>query len=524
MTSPAATSGKVYLVSAGPGDPGLLTLRGAEVLGRGDVVLYDALANAELLKHASPAAELICVGKHGSGRIWNQAEIEREMLRHAAAGRHVVRLKGGDTSIFARTGEELESLIAHGVAFEVVPGCTSASAASAYAGIPLTHRDWASAVALVTGHHQATDTGEEADEDVDWETLARFPGTLVLYMAVTNTRRWSGRLLAGGLPGSTPVAIVRHASLPQQTVLRTTLEQVADFVEGPPKLRPPVLFIIGSVAGLTADLDWFTRRPLWGQTVVLTRPAGQNESLAQTLRDLGADVVCHPAVELRPPREDGPEWERGAAEGLRRSVLEADRYDVIIFSSANGVRFWLDELLRARRDVRAIARAKLAGVGPSVETALAQYSLRCDHCLGSEGDAASLAELLEPLVRSRSVLNVTTDKAASTLRDSLAASASRWVEAVAYVSSPAPPPSEDWIRRLEGCGALAITATSRAIAASAWQQFGGIRPDARWLALRGAVAAELRSLGAVDVSVVQSVDEIPERMLADSHRPGGQHP
>ncbi len=241
--APSPSSGKVYLVGAGPGDPGLLTLRGAACLAAADMVLYDYLVNPQILGHAPAAAELIALGHPHGGRGMLQEEVNRRMVEAARQGKTVVRLKSGDPHLFGRGAEETELLAAEGIPCEVVPGVTAAVAVASHAGIPLTHRDCASAVALVTGHRRAD---ESAQADFDYESLGRFPGTLVFYMAVTSARQWSDALLRGGRLPETPVAIVRRVSWPDQQVIRTTLGQVAEVIERR-QLRPPAVIVVGEV-------------------------------------------------------------------------------------------------------------------------------------------------------------------------------------------------------------------------------------------------------------------------------------
>jgi uroporphyrinogen III methyltransferase/synthase len=240
--------GKVFLVGAGPGDPGLLTLRGAECLAQADLVLYDYLVNPAVLGHAPPPAELVSLGHPHGGRGMSQDEVQRRMIRAARQGKTVVRLKSGDPYLFGRGAEEVEALRAAGIPCEVVPGVTAALAAASHAGVPLTHRDRASAVALVTGHRRSD---QSAGPELDYEALARFPGTLVFYMAVTSAPQWSAALLRGGRPADTPVAIVRRATWPDQEVVRSTLAEVAAVIQQR-QLRPPAIIVVGEVAGMGA--------------------------------------------------------------------------------------------------------------------------------------------------------------------------------------------------------------------------------------------------------------------------------
>ncbi|MGA2066417.1 MAG: uroporphyrinogen-III C-methyltransferase [Thermoguttaceae bacterium] len=237
-------NGQVYLVGAGPGDPGLLTLRGAECLALADLVLYDYLVNPAILGHVSAPAELVSLGHPHGGRGMSQEEVQRRMIDAARQGRTVVRLKSGDPHLFGRGAEEVQALHAAGIACEVVPGVTAALAAASHAGVPLTHRDCASAVALVTGHRRSD---ASAGPELDYESLARFPGTLVFYMAVTSVEQWSEALLRGGRPAGTPVAVVRRATWPDQEVIRSTLGEVAAVIHGR-QLRPPAVIVVGEVA------------------------------------------------------------------------------------------------------------------------------------------------------------------------------------------------------------------------------------------------------------------------------------
>ncbi|TVP97141.1 MAG: uroporphyrinogen-III C-methyltransferase [Planctomycetaceae bacterium] len=362
-----------YLIGAGPGDPGLLTLRGAECLGRVEVVLYDGLSNPKLLQHA-PQAEWICVGKHGQSRIWTQAQINEEMIRHVRAGRRVARLKGGDPAVFARTAEEIDALRGANIRFEVVPGITAALAAGSYAGIPITHRRFASAVALVTGQEEPG----KAPSSLDWEALARFPGTLVVYMGVTTARHWTAALLAAGKPPETPAAILRRCSLPDQEKIICRLDQVADRLTPASKLRPPVIVIVGEVARLASEPCWFDDRPLAGQSVLVTRAEQQAEELAAPLTELGAEVLVQPAIELLPV-EDFSE--------LDAKIAAIADYDWLIFTSRNGVSHFLDRMWALGKDSRHLKNVRLAVVGKRTAQALHDRHLLPDLAAGMNAEA-----------------------------------------------------------------------------------------------------------------------------------------
>jgi uroporphyrinogen III methyltransferase/synthase len=291
--------GKVYLVGAGPGDPGLITVRGLRALAEADLVLYDYLVNPAVLQHARSGAEQMCLGMHGRTRIWPQIEINACMIQAAKAGKIVVRLKGGDPAIFGRGAEEAEALALEKVPFEIIPGVTAAGAAMAYAGIPLTHRNFASAVALVTGHEKED---EEPSAPLDYAQLAHFPGTLVVYMGVTTAERWVSQLVAGGKDPSTPTAIVRHCSLPDQQTITCSLAEVPQHLTDQ-RIRPPVVVIIGDVVRLAPKLSWYERLPLFGRRILITRPVHQAAELCDRFEQLGAHVLLQPAIEITPPSD-----------------------------------------------------------------------------------------------------------------------------------------------------------------------------------------------------------------------------
>jgi uroporphyrinogen III methyltransferase/synthase len=362
----------VYLVGAGPGDPGLLTLRAAEVLAGADVVVHDRLAEVSLLEHAPAGAERIDVGKT-PGRPFDQEAINRLLVAHGRAGREVVRLKGGDPYVFGRGGEEALALQAAGVAFEVVPGVTSAVAAPAYAGVPVTHRGQATSFTVVTGHSRAA-----VDRDTDWESLARAGGTIVVLMGVAQRAEIAARLVAGGLDPATPVAAVTWGTRPEQRTLRTTLAGL-----GAAALEPPATIVVGAVAGM--ELPWYERRPLFGRSVVVTRARAQAPALSARLRSLGARPVELPAICIEPPADGGAAL-AGAAEGVA-----AGRYAWVVLTSANAVPRLCDLL----PDARAWAGTKVAAIGPATAEALARYRLVAD-VVPPAYVAESLLEALPP--------------------------------------------------------------------------------------------------------------------------------
>jgi uroporphyrinogen III methyltransferase/synthase len=341
-------SGFVYLVGAGPGDPGLLTLRAVEVLGRADVVLHDKLIPFEALDHVRAGCELVDVGKIGGGPQVPQAETERLLLEHAQAGKVVVRLKGGDPYVFGRGGEEGRMLREHGIGFEVVPGVTAGIAAPAYAGIPVTFRGASSAVAFVTGHEDP----KKPETAIDWEALARFPGTLIFYMGVRQLPRIAEQLIAHGRPADQPAGIVERGTLPGQRSLTATLRTLPEQAAAQ-AIKAPAITVIGDVAALRDELGWFEHRPLAGRTVVVTRARAraQASKLAGRLRELGAAVVEAPAIRIEP---------------LPVELPDLGAFQLLCVTSPNGADRLLDEVGDARR----LAGLTIAAIGPGTARAL----------------------------------------------------------------------------------------------------------------------------------------------------------
>ena len=351
-------SAPVYLVGAGPGDPGLLTARALELIASADVILYDRLIPVEALAGARPGAELRYVGKQGGGPFVPQEETEALMLERARAGALVVRLKGGDPFVFGRGGEEALALRARGIPFEVVPGITAGIAAAAYAGIPVTHRGLASAVALITAHEDP----DKPESAIDWGALAAFPGTLVFYMGVRTLPALSARLIDAGRPGAQAAAVVSNGTLPeQQTVLGTLATIAADAAAA--GIGAPAITVIGDVAALGSDLAWRAPGPLAGVSVAVTRARAQASSLSARLRALGARVIEAPAIRIVPTDAELP---------------PLDRFDLICLTSANGVELLFARLRARREDARALAGARVAAIGPGTARALAAHGVIAD--------------------------------------------------------------------------------------------------------------------------------------------------
>ena len=355
-------SGKVYLVGAGPGDAGLLTLKGKAALERADAVVYDFLANEDLLRYTRPDCERICVGKRPGEKTSSQEEINELLINRAAKGKIVVRLKGGDPFIFGRGGEEAQALVRAGIPFEVVPGISSGYAAPAYAGIPLTHRDLASSVTFLTGHEDPS----KSSTSIDWPRLATGAGTLVLFMGVHNLPEISAALTIQGRDPSTPVAVIRWGTRAEQQTVTGTLADIAAKAEN---IDPPAVIVVGEVVGLREELNWFERLPLFGKRIVTTRTREQSTAMREALEALGAEAVEVPAIEIRDPQSWQP---------LDEPIGRLEEFDYLVFTSANGVTKFLHRLQDCGRDVRDLKGLRIGAIGPGTAAELAKTGIRAD--------------------------------------------------------------------------------------------------------------------------------------------------
>jgi uroporphyrinogen III methyltransferase/synthase len=407
-------SGHVYLVGAGPGAPGLITLDGVRALERADVVIYDYLANPRLLDHAPDAAQRVLVGKHGGGARTEQAVITAMLIEHARAGRRVVRLKGGDPFVFGRGGEEAEALAAAGVPFSVVPGISSAIAVPAYAGIPLTHRDLASSFTVLTGYEYP----DKAELAVHWDAVAQRGNTLVFLMTTRQLGANMAKLVRHGVDPQTPAAVIRWGTTAEQ---QTVLGTVADIAErsAAAQIQPPAITVVGQVVRLRETLAWAERRPLAGRRIVVTRPRAQAAGFIDALGGFGADVLACPTIEIVPPASWAP---------LDAAIDRLEDYDWVVLTSANGVAMFFDRLRERRRDVRALHRARLAAVGSETAAAIAARGLVVDVVpdeFRAEAVAAAMIAqgvagarvLLPRAAQAREILPVTLREAGATVDD-----------------------------------------------------------------------------------------------------------
>ena len=403
------SEGKVFLVGAGPGDPGLITVRGSQLIESADAVVYDALANMALLPPGARETgrpELYYVGKRGGAKgSVTQSEINALLIKLAREGKRVVRLKGGDPFVFGRGSEEAQALNDAWVPFEVVPGLTAGIAAPAYAGIPVTHRGIATSVTFVTGHEDPAKPGTQTN----WTALAKSGGTIVLYMGVKTLRGIAAALVEGGMPGEIPAAAIQWGTLPKQRTVVATLDTLADKAEEQ-NLTAPVITVIGWSVVLRDELSWFEKRPLFGKRIVVTRATQQAPVLSEKLRDLGADVVEMPATQIA----------RLDLSPLRSAIGRIGAYDWLMFTSQNAVAIFWEQLLGGGRDARALAGVKIAAVGPATAGALLEHGITVD-LIPKRFVAEGLLEMLRERndVVGATVLYVTAQGARDVLPDGL---------------------------------------------------------------------------------------------------------
>ena len=497
-------SGVVYLVGAGPGDPGLLTVRGRQCIGEADVVIHDYLVDPRLLRHARPQAEIVQSGKSGdaSRRDRQQQAINLRMVAAARAGKVVVRLKGGDPFVFGRGGEEVQALVDAGVAFEIVPGVSSAIAVPAYAGIPVTERGLNSSFAVVTGH-EAPGTLHP----LDWGALARME-TLVFLMGLRTISTIASRLQEAGKSADTPVACVRSGTRPDQATVVGTLADIADRVARA-RFEPPAVFVVGDAVKRREQLSWFERRPLLGRRIVVTRAAEQAAEFVDRLERLGAEGIAAPTIEFA---------EATSATALDAALAALESFDWIVFTSAHGVTVFFARLHAAGGDVRRLGRARVAAIGPATAAALAHHGLRAD--LQPETfRGEELAKILAPHVIGRRVLLPRAEGAREALPQALAQVGAEVVDVSTYRAAPVTD-LPDRLRHLVAADALdAITFTSPSTVRGFHALLeGGARATGRaCIACIGPVTADAaRALGwSVDVEARDYTTEGLARALID---------
>ncbi len=439
-------TGKVFLIGAGPGDPGLLTIKAKECIETADVVVYDYLASPLLLKYAKKVAEVIYVGKKGGDHTLSQDKINLLLIEKAKQGLDVARLKGGDPFVFGRGGEEAQMLLSHGVSYEVIPGVTSAIAAPAYAGIPVTHRDHASFVSFITGHEDPT----KEDTSMQWDVYARSNATLVFLMGVKNLENIVKNLIENGKPSNTPVALVRWGTTPRQQTVTGTLETIVERVREA-KLKSPSIIVIGHVVSLRDELAWFDNRPLFGKKIVITRARAQASDLVAKLSKLGASCIEIPTIEISPPEDITP---------LKESIENLKNYDWIVFTSVNGVKFFFNTLYDMGKDVRVLGHLKFACIGPVTKERLRDHGIVSD-ILPETYRAESVIETFSGLeIKNKNILLPRAKVARTILPEELTKMGARVHEITAYETRLNTEGKQELMELLESHEIDAVTFTS----------------------------------------------------------------
>jgi uroporphyrinogen III methyltransferase / synthase len=487
--------GIVFLVGAGPGDPGLMTRRSLELIASADAILYDRLIPPGALEGAHADAELRYVGKRPGQPAMPQDEINERLVELARAGKRVVRLKGGDPFVFGRGGEEAEALAEAGVRFEIVPGVTAGVAAPAYAGIPVTHRDAASAVALVTGHEDP----DKPESALDWDALARFPGTLVLYMGVRNLPLVAERLIAAGRDPADAAAVVERGTEPGQRVVTGTLSDIAESAEGG-GIRPPAVTVIGPVAALHDTIAWLERRPLHGEVVAVTRARAQASELGARLGELGAEVVETPAIRIEPRAVYLPRLET---------------YALVCLTSPNAARVLFDALDQLGLDARVLAGATVAAIGPGTAAELRRHGIRPDVMPG-RSVAEALVEALKPVaVTGKRVLVARASEARDVLPEALRERGAE-VDVIPLYDTVAEPLAEEQLEAL--ARATYVTFTSSSTVRFLLQSGGRVPDSARVVSIGPITSATAREHGlTVHVEAERhDVDGLVEALTADA--------
>jgi len=474
------TPGTVHLVGAGPGDPGLLTVRAVQCLQEADLVLYDYLANPMLVEYAPEGAKLVRLGRHDQGRSLTPDEITEVMVQAALDGKNVVRLKGGDASIFARGGDEADACRAAGITFEIVPGITSGLATAAYAEIPLTHFEYASAVALVTGHER----DDKKESHLDYKALAAFPGTLVFYMGVKYAGRWSEALMEHGKPRDTPVAVVQWCSRARQQTVKCTLETVVEAI-GERGIRPPSLFVVGKVVDHAPTLSWFQERPLFGTSILVAGSKQTSSKLRRRLSVLGAEILTQTAIRIAEPVD----WS-----SVDTALDQLDQYAWLVFTSGNGVDGLMNRIFSRGDDLRSLGRVRLAALGKGTAERLRSYHLNPD-LVPEKVDASALAQTLMEDATGGAFLLARATGDRPVLAEELEEIGAGVDEIPVYRTVDVDVPNQDVADALKAGEVHWITVTSSPTARSLVRLYGELLKTAKIVSISPLTSATLKELG-----------------------------
>ena len=495
----ATKQGKVFLVGAGPGDPDLMTIKGRECIRRADVIIYDHLADPVLLTSASKNTEIIYAGKKGGHHTLSQTEINALIISKAKKGGIVTRLKGGDPFVFGRGGEEAQTLVEAGVSFEVVPGVTSAIAAPAYAGIPLTHRNFTSAFTVVTGHEDPL----KSESRINWSALAKIGGTIVFLMGVKNLPHIVQQLIRNGMDADTPVALVRWGTTPRQKAVTGTLANIVAKTEAA-GIKAPAIIVIGDVVRLRKDLNWFEKRPLMGKCIVVTRARKQASHLVKRLSELGAECLEYPTIEIIPPDD----WEP-----LDQALAELSFYDWVIYTSVNGVDHFFQRLFAIGKDARALHHLNIATIGPETARRLFDFGIKSDIIPESYRAESVIDALAQTAIKGTRILLPRAEKARPLLPRELTRMGALVNEITAYRTRSVVEDKDRLTKQLEAGTVDLITFTS----SSTVENFKSLLPPHRFdqlvagmtVACIGPITADTaKSLG-FDVHIIAESFTIP---------------
>ena len=479
-------TGKVYLIGAGPGDPGLLTLKAKHCIETADVVVYDYLASPYHLDYARSDAEIIYVGKKGGDHTLTQDKINQLLVDKAKAGKTVARLKGGDPFVFGRGGEEAQELLEDGIAYEVVPGVTSAISAPAYAGIPVTHREHTSFVSFITGHEDPT----KKETSMQWDVFAKSNATLVFLMGVKNLAHITTKLMENGKDKDTPVALVRWGTTTHQQTVTGTLSTIVEEVKKA-KLKSPAIIVVGNVVNLREELAWFDKKPLFGKRIVITRARAQASGLVAQLTQLGAHCLEIPTIRIQAPADTDP---------LKASIENIKDYDWLLFTSVNGVKHFFDTLFAMGKDVRVLGHLKFACIGPVTKERLADYGIISD-ILPETYRAESVVDAFAPMdMEGQKVLLPRAMKARTILPESLREMGARVDEVTAYETVLADEDKTQLMEMLEDKAVDAVTFTS----SSTVSNFVSLLPEDRKAELLDGVT--MASIGPITSDTARELD------------------